>query len=81
MAVRRQCNRYRTEPFGEDFDDVVKRAKAFYKDETFLVSKFNRTYCAERPAIHPFKDPEDAVYFVKVGRRWERRETYDWRGN
>ena len=74
MEVRRQCNRYREEPYGTDFDNVVRRAKLFYKDGTFLVSKFKHIYCAQRPAIKPYKDPDGAVYFEKVGHRWERRD-------
>ena len=70
MAVRRQCNRYREEPYGTDFDNVVKRAKIFFKDGPFLVSKFKHIYCSGRPAVHPYKDPDDAVYFTKEGRRW-----------
>lgn len=73
MAVRKQCNRYKTEPYGRDFNDVLKRAKAFYKDETFYITKYGHIYSAFRPSIG-FKDPSDAVYFDKIGRRWVRRE-------
>lgn len=71
MAVRRQCNRYRTEPFGTDFDDVLKRAKRYYKNERFYISKFENVYTALLPSIG-FKDPDNAVYFHKTNGRWVR---------
>ena len=72
MAVRKQCNRYKTEPFGRDFADVLKRAKAFYKDETFFITEHNGVYTSSRPSGWA-KDPDNAIYFDKVGRNWVRR--------
>lgn len=72
MAVRKQCNRYRTEPFGRGFEDVLKRAKAFFKDGTFYITEYKGCYSAFRPALG-FNDPANAVYFTKTGRKWERR--------
>ena len=31
MAVRSQHNRYREEPWGHDFNDVLKRGKVFHR--------------------------------------------------
>lgn len=73
MAVRHQHNRYRTEPYGADFDDVVRRAKRFFKDETFIITKYKDIYSAFRSNEPAFKDPDDAIYFDKIGRRWVRR--------
>lgn len=72
MGARRTINRHKTEPFGNDFDDVLKRAKAFYKDGTFYLSKYGETYTAFRPSIS-FKDPDNAIYFEKQGRKWIRK--------
>lgn len=72
MGARRTINRYRTEPFGTDFNDVLKRAKTFFKDETFYITEYRGVYNAFRPSI-AFKDPENAVYFEKQGRRWIRK--------
>ena len=72
MAVRRQCNRYRTEPYGNDFDNVLKRAKAFFKDGTFFITKHNDLYFAFRPSLG-FNDPVDAIYYDKQEKRWVRR--------
>ena len=69
MGARSTHNRYKTEPFGSDFKDVLKRAKAFFKDGTFYITKFNKTYCSERPSVWA-KDPSDAVYFTKVNHKW-----------
>lgn len=69
MGARRTINRYKTEPFGTDFNDVLKRAKAFYKDGTFYMTKCGDTFTAFRPSV-AFKDPADAVCFEKQGRRW-----------
>ena len=69
MAVRRQINRYRVDPFGDSFETVLKRAKAFYKDGTFYITNYMGTYSAFRPSIG-FKDPSDAIYFTKTGRNW-----------
>lgn len=72
MAVRKQHNRYKTEPNGTDFDDVVKRAKAFYKNETFYISEYGNVYTAFRPSVWA-KDPKNAIYFDEIGHRWVRR--------
>lgn len=72
MSIRKQCNRYKTEPFGTCFEDVLKRAKAFYKNGTFYISKYGNTYTALRPSI-AFKDPSDAIYFVKQNGRWIKK--------
>ena len=76
MAVRRQCNRYKTEPWGTDYKEVLKRAKAFFKDETFYITKYNTVYCSFRPSFR-FKDPDDAVYYKKVGHKWIEQSKED----
>lgn len=77
MGVRKTCNRYKTEPHGENYDDVVKRAKAFYKAGTFYISKFKSIYVTSRGNLPPFKDPDNAVYYYKdlrKGSKWIRYE-------
>ncbi len=71
MAVRRQCNRYRTPPFGADFNDVLKRGKAFHKDGEFMVwgGSNGGVWCADSiPAWGEI--PADAKIYKKVGHRW-----------
>lgn len=70
MAVRHQHNRRKTEPWGTDFNDVLKRAKAFFKDGVFYITKYQDIYSAGRPSI-VFKNPDDARYFQKQGRWWK----------
>ena len=31
MGIRRTINRHRTEPYGDDYHDVLRRGKAFYR--------------------------------------------------
>lgn len=71
MAVRRQINRYRTEPYGDDFEDVLKRAKRFFKDGTFGIFEYRGIWSTYRPI---WGDPKGSIYFTKIGRRWERSE-------
>lgn len=69
MGARKTHNRYRTEPYGRDFKDVLKRAKAFFKDGTFYITEYFGLFCAFRPSVWA-KDPSNAVYFTKVEHRW-----------
>lgn len=69
MAVRRQCNRYRTEPFGNDFNDVLKRGKAFHKDGSFMMVEYGKTWTAMRlPSWGAI--PANAKVYTKEGRFW-----------
>lgn len=72
MAVRKQCNRYKTDPFGSEFCDVLQRAKAFYKYGTFIICEMGGVFSASRPSLG-FKNPENARYFEKIGRKWIER--------
>lgn len=70
MSVRKQCNRYRTEPYGKDREDVIKRAKAFYKDGCFLIHEYKGIYFVQTPSLPPFADPHGSTYYTKRGRKW-----------
>lgn len=70
MAVRRQCNRYRAEPFGNDFNDVLKRGKAFHKDGAFMMVKYGETWTAMSLPIWG-AIPENAKVYTKEGRFWK----------
>lgn len=72
MAVRKQHNRYRTEPFGTDFSEVLKKSKAFFKDGTFMIfgGIHGRVWCASRLPASCFALPQDARIFTKVSGRW-----------
>lgn len=65
MAIRKQHNRYRTEPFGTDFDSVVKRAKAFYKSGVFGIWQYGDVWNTFR-ASTVFKDPDDTIYYKYI---------------
>ena len=83
MSVRRQCNRYRTEPCGEDKNDVIKRAKRFFGNDCFLIRKLheNGIWHSQRLSLPPFKNPDGAEYFRKVSGRWQKcteAEAMNW---
>ena len=45
MAVRQQHNRYRTEPHGYDYDEVLKKGKVFYRASgEFEMSPYKSPY-------------------------------------
>jgi hypothetical protein len=72
MGARSTHNRKPTEPFGENYDDVLKRAKAwFYKYgyTSFYITKYGNTYSAFSVSSC-FKNPDDARFYVKYGRFW-----------
>ena len=49
MSVRRRINRYRTEPSGYDYNEVLRKSKAFYR-------------CSEYFEIHPYKIDGEIIY-------------------
>ena len=69
--VRRQCNRYKTEPFGSDREDVLKRAKRFFRDHgAFMLTEYGNTYSAfSIPAFGSI--PSGAVVYRFRGGKWE----------
>ena len=72
MGARLTHNRKPTEPFGRDYDDVLKRAKTWFSKygyRAFMITKYKDTYCAFRVSTQ-FKNPDDARFFVKYGRFW-----------
>ena len=82
MAVRRQCNRYRTEPSGYDYKDVLKRGKAFFTynghHEPFEMTDYlgDGFWMAHTRTHKPFKVHEGTI-LVKWNRdkkRWEEQE-------
>ncbi len=72
MGVRRQCNRYTTQPWGKDEADVIRRAKRYfnYFPFAFIIVKRSDLFFANPPALPPFKDPEGARLYKKVDGRW-----------
>lgn len=71
MAVRRQINRYKTEPYGSDEINVIKRAKQFFSSSgEFIITKYGNTYISSHPVVSTFKEPEGARHFVKKDDRW-----------
>lgn len=76
MAVRKQHNRYRTEPYGKDFESVLKRGKAFHTygnlHDSFMMTKYRDTWCAFKlPAWGAI--PEDAIVYKWNGKKWEKQ--------
>jgi len=75
MGARSTHNRKPTEPFGGDYDDVLKRAKAWFSKygyRSFYITKYGNTY-STFTVRSCFKSPDDARFYVKDSRFW--RET------
>ena len=70
MSVRRSICRYSEPPYGADEADVINRAKRWFKDGEFMITRYGATYSANRPSLPPFKNPENARVFKKIGRNW-----------
>lgn len=71
MAVRKQCNRYRSEPYGDDFNEVLKRAKRFFKDGTFGIYKREEFTIWSTFRAACWGEPDNAIYYTKNGHKWE----------
>ena len=76
MAVRRQCNRYKTEPFGKDYNDVLKRGKSFFKIEgEFMMMPplyEGSIWTAHRLPVFGSL-PKGAIVFAKENGRWHKK--------
>lgn len=76
MAVTHRHLKAVHEPIGDDYKDVLKRAKAFFKTVTFYIAKYeheDRTVYYTDRVSECFKIPEDADIYEKVGNRWIKR--------
>lgn len=72
MAVRKTINRYKTEPFGHEYKEVLKRGKAFHKDGSFMMVEYKSVWtAASLPAWG--KLPDGARVYEKVSGRWIER--------
>lgn len=79
MAVRRQCNRYRTTPIGYDYDEVLKKGKAFHRiSGEFEMQPFESAsgkvmWSAESTTLPTFNAPKGTrkYRFNNSNRRWE----------
>ena len=62
MAVRKQCNRYRTEPYGMAYEEVLKKAKAFYRTAGVfeLTQSSSGMWHAQSETNYPFIKNETA---------------------
>lgn len=71
MAVRRQCNRYKSEPYGLNFQTVLKKAKAFYRSvgvfEIYQTS--SGQWHASRETLEPFIKHEGTITY-KFDGKW-----------
>ena len=80
MGVRRTINRYRTTPSGYDYDDVLRRGKAFHRNnlDGFEMVPSTSPYSgktlwfAEFPTKPPFKKPDGTrtYQFDNARKRW-----------
>lgn len=78
--VRRAINRYKTPPSGYEYDEVLKKGKAFYRNNLeFIMAPFTSKngecvlWSAETPPVPPFTLPSGArkYKFNTASRRWE----------
>lgn len=80
MGARRTINRYRITPSGYDYNDVLKRGKAFYCNslDGFEMVPYTNPYSeetwwfAEFPTKPPFKKPNGTrtYQFDNARKRW-----------
>lgn len=70
MAVRKQCNRYRTEPHGYDYKEVLKKGKAFYTyngywegitHDPFEMSCYDGLWIAHKRTLPGFRIKEGTI--------------------
>lgn len=78
MGARKSINRYRTEPYGYDYKDVLNRGKRFYTyngyHDNFEMQPFvcdgRIQWSAESETLHPFTAPKGTVKVKWNGKRW-----------
>lgn len=79
MGARRTINRYRTIPSGYDYDDVLRRGKAFHRNnlDGFEMVPFDTSdgrvlWSAEFVTMPPFKKHDGArtYQFDKTRKHW-----------
>lgn len=79
MGARRTINRYRTTPSGYDYDDVLRRGKAFHRDNfdgfemvPFVCYSGRVLWSAEFITKPPFKKPDGTrtYQFDKARKHW-----------
>lgn len=79
MGARRSINRYRTTPSGYDYNDVLRRGKAFYRNNVYgfemvpFVTRDGRVlWSAENVTLPPFKKHDGArtYQFDKARKHW-----------
>ena len=69
MSARSHRNRYRVEPFGTSYEDVLQRGKSFH-DSSFMMVEYGGTWGAY--SIPVFGElPKGAIIFTKDGKRWK----------
>ncbi len=80
MSVRKQHNRYRTEPYGRNYKDVLKRGKAFFtiggEHYSFEMSQYHGIWTAHERTL-PGCSPGRGAIIVEWNqrkRKWEERE-------
>ena len=79
MSVRKQHNRYRTEPYGRNYKDVLKRGKAFFtiggEHYSFELSQYHGIWTAHERTL-PGCIPEGTIIveWNQRKRKWEERE-------
>lgn len=81
MGARREINRYRTTPSGYDYNDVLRRGKAFHRNSfngifemmPYTSPSDGRTlWSAEFETLPPFKKPDGTrtYKFDETRKRW-----------
>lgn len=82
MAVRRQCNRYKTAPSGRDFQEVLKKAKSFFRNTgRFEIALFGGVYTTTGETDPCYSVPDGTRFFVFNGKRWKETDRSDKRNS
>ena len=83
MGARRQCNRYKTAPYGTSKEDVLKRAKRFFRiDGEFMIHSGGSLWFSDYlPHFGPGAFPSREDYkWHEPTKRWRRVAVYNESG-
>ena len=78
MSVRKQHNRYRTEPYGRNYKNVLKRGKAFFtiggEHYSFEMSQYHGIWTAHERTLPGCCSPEGTIIRMESEKKEMGRE-------